>query len=109
MASTADIIGVYIAVDITAATGTAIMAITVRMATTAIAVPMGITATSIVPTGIMAIGDTATMGAIGDTATMVAIGDTATMAAIGPIAGTGRGVHIVVGADKSIIRTGTEL
>jgi hypothetical protein len=31
------------------------------------------------------------------------------MAAIGPIAGTGRGVHIVVGADKSIIRTGTEL
>jgi len=80
---------VAIAVDITAA----------DMATTAIAVPMGITATSIVPTGIMAIGDTATMGAIGDTATMVAIGDTATMAAIGPIAGTGRGVHIVDGAD----------
>ena len=79
MASTADIIGVYIAVDITAA---AIMAITVRMATTAMpTVPMDI----------------------------MVIGDTATMAAIGPIAGTGRGVHIVVGAAKSIIRTGTEL
>ena len=72
MASTADIIGVYIAVDITAVTGTAITAITV---------PMGIMAITIVRTDIMAIGDTATM------------------AAIGPIAGTGRGVHIVDGAD----------
>jgi hypothetical protein len=61
---------VYIAVDITAA---AIMAITVRMATMAM---------PIVPTDI------------------TAIGDTATMVAIGPIAGTGRGVHIVDGADR---------
>ena len=57
-----DIIGVYIAADITAATGTAITAITVPMA-------------------IMAIGATDIMGAIG------------------PIADTGRGVHIVDGAD----------
>ena len=73
MASTADIIGVYIAVDITAATGTAITAITV---------PMGIMAITIVRTDIMAIGDTDIMGAIG------------------PIADTGRGVHIVDGADR---------
>ena len=90
MASTADIMGVYIAVDITAATDTAITAITVPMGIMAIAIARMVT-TAIVPTDIMAIGDTATM------------------AAIGPIAGTGRGVHIVVGADKSIIRTGTEL
>ena len=78
MASTADIIGVYIAVDITAATGTAIMAITVRMATTAMpTVPMDI----------------------------MVIGDTATMAAIGPIAGTGLGVHIVDGADSRPLGT----
>ena len=81
MASTADIMGVYIAVDITAATDTAITAITV---------PMGIMAITIVRTDIMAIGDTATMGAIGDTDIM---------GAIGPIADTGRGVHIVDGAD----------
>ena len=74
MASTADIIGVYIAVDITAATGTAITAITV---------PMGIMAIAIGPTDITAIGDTATMVAIG-----------------GPIADTGQGVHIVDGADR---------
>ena len=87
MASTADIIGVYIAVDITAATGTAITAITV---------PMGIMAIAIDPTGITAIGDMATTGAIGDTATMVAIG---------PIAGTGLGVHIVDGADSRPLGT----
>jgi hypothetical protein len=69
---------VYIAVDITAATDTAITAITV---------PMGIMAMPIVPTDITAIGDTATTGAIGDMATMVATG---------PIAG----VHIVAGADR---------
>jgi hypothetical protein len=74
MASPADIIGVYIAVDITAATHTAITAITV---------PMGIMAIAIDPTDITAIGDMATMAAIG-----------------GPIAGTGRGVHIVDGADR---------
>ena len=92
MASTADIIGVYIAVDITAATDTAITAITVPMGIMAIAIArMATTAMPTVPMDIMVIGDTATM------------------AAIGPIAGTGRGVHIVVGADKSIIRTGTEL
>jgi hypothetical protein len=75
MASIADIIGVYIAVDITAA----------DTATTAIIVPMATTAIAIDPTDI------------------TAIGDTATMVAIGPIAGIGRGVHIVDGAD---VRTG---
>jgi len=80
--------GVHIAVDITAV-GTTGMPI----------VPMGIMATPIVPMGITAIGDTVTMGAIGDTATTVAIGDTDIMVAIGPIADTGRGVHIVDGAD----------
>ena len=82
MASTADIIGVYIAVDITAATGTAITAITV---------PMGIMAIAIAPTD--------TTVAIADTDTTVAIGDTDIMVAIGPIAGTGGAVHIVAGVD----------
>ena len=110
MASTADIMGVYIAVDITAATDTAITAITVPMGIMAIAIArMATTAMPIVPTDIMAIGDTATMGAIGDTATMVAIGDTATMAAIGPIAGTGRDVHIVDGADCRPFQHSAEL
>ena len=93
MASTADIIGVYIAVDIMAA-GTTAMPI----------VPMGIMAIAIAPTDTtVAIGDTDTTVAIGDMATMVAIGDTDIMVAIGPIAGIGRGVHIVDGAD---VRTG---
>ena len=82
MASIADIIGVYIAVDITAA----------DTATTAIIVPMATTAIAIDPTDITAIGDTATMVAIG-----------------GPIADTGRGVHIVDGADCRPFQHSAEL
>ena len=126
MASTADIIGVYIAVDITAATDTAITAITVPMGIMAIAIArMATTAMPIVPMGITAIGDTVTMGAIGDTATTVAIGDTDTtvaigdmatmvaigdtdiMVAIGPIAGTGGAVHIVAGVDRRPFKRAT--
>ena len=78
MASTADIIGVYIA-DIITATGTA---------TTGITVPMGIMAIAIARMATMAIGDTDTMAAIG-----------------APIADTGQGVHIVAGADHRSLRT----
>ena len=60
-ASTADIIGACIAVDITAATGTA---------TTATTLPMGITA-MLVPMGIMAIGGSAIMGVRSLVVTMV--------------------------------------
>ena len=81
MASTADIIGAYIAVDITAA-DTATTAIIDPIAIMAIAIARMVT-TAIVPTDIMAIGETATMAAIG-----------------GPIAGTGQAVHIVAGADS---------
>ena len=70
MASTADIIGVYIA-DIITATGTA---------TTGITVPMGIMAIAIARTATMVIGDTVT-------------------AAMGRIEDIGQGALIVAGAD----------
>jgi hypothetical protein len=83
---------VHIAVDIMAA-GTAPTAIADPMGTMAMPIaPMATTAIAIGPTDITAIGDTATMVAIG-----------------GPIADTGRGVHIVDGADCRPFQHSAEL